>query len=90
MDKHLKFSSKAEAESVLFDKVDDALVPKFGFSVDVVGSIYRQTGVVIHSKEGSIFETEAVPGWHVNVRGVGEDDFCEYEVDVQKPVRVWA
>lgn len=90
MDKHLKFSSKAEAESVLFDKVDDVLVPKFGFSVDVVGSIYRQTGVVIHSDGGSIFETEPVPGWHVNVRGVGEDDFCEYEVDVQQPVRVWA
>lgn len=90
MDKHLKFSSKAEAELVLFDKVDDALVPKFGFSVDVVGSIYRQTGVVIHSDGGSIFETELVPGWHVNVRNVGEDDFCEYEVDVQQPVRVWA
>ena len=90
MDKHLKFSSKAEAESVLFDKVEDGLVPKFGFSVDVIGQIYKQTGVVINSKEGPIFETKPVPGWHVNVRGVGPDDFSKYEVTVATPSRAWA
>lgn len=90
MDKNLKFSSKAEAESVLFDKVEDVLVPKFGFSVDVIGHIYKQTGKVINSKEGPIFETEPVPGWHVNVRGVGPDDFSEYEVTVATPSRAWA
>ena len=90
MDKNLKFSSKSEADSVLFDKVEDGLVPKFDFSVDVIGQIYKQTGVVINSKEGPIFETEPVPGWHVNVRGVGPDDFSEYEVTVETPNRAWA
>lgn len=90
MDKHLKFSSKAKAESVLFDKVEDGLVPKFGFSVDVIGRIYKQTGKVINLKEGPIFETEPISGWHVNVRGVGPDDFSEYEVIVATPSRAWA
>ena len=76
MDKHLKFSSQEEAESILFDKVEDVLVPKFGLSVDVIGKIYKQTSLV--------------PGWHVNVRGVGVDDFVEYEVTVATPCRVWA
>jgi len=90
MDKHLKFSSKAEAESVLFDKVEDGLVPKFGISVDVIGLIYKETGKILKSAEGPIPETKPVAGWHVNVRGVGPDDFSEYEVTVATPSRAWA
>lgn len=90
MDKYLKFSSKAEAESVLFDKVDDVLVPKFDFSIDNIGVIYKETGTVIDSEDGPVPETKPISGWYVNVRGVGEDDFCEYEIIVQNPVRSWA
>lgn len=90
MDKYLKFSSKAEAESVLFDMVEDGLVPKFDFSIDNIGLIYKPTGDVIDTPEGPSPVTAAIPGWHVNVRGVGEDDFSEYEVTVQTPVRSWA
>jgi hypothetical protein len=90
MDKHLKFSSKAEAESVLFDEVDDALIPKFNFSIDNIGVIYKETGTLIDSEYGPIPETTPISGWHVNVRGVGPDDFAEYEVTVATPVRNWA
>ena len=90
MDKYLKFSSKAEAESVLFDMVEDGLVPKFDFSIDNIGLIYKPTGDVIDTTEGPSPVMAAIPGWHVNVRGVGEDDFSEYEVTVQTPVRSWA
>lgn len=90
MDKHLKFSSKSEAESVLFDMVEDGLVPKFGFSVDVIGVIYKETGKILTSAEGPVPETKPISGWHVNVRGVGPDDFSEYEVTVATPARAWA
>lgn len=90
MDKHLKFSSKEEAEAVLFNAVDDALVPKLAFVADVVGVIYRQTGVVVQSSDGPIFETAPVPGWHVNLRGPDADKFSQYEVIVETPVRAWA
>ena len=90
MDKNLKFSSKAEAESVLFDKVEDVLMPKFGFSVDVIGVIYKETGKILTSAEGPVPETKPISGWHVNVRGVGPDDFSEYEITVATPSRAWA
>jgi len=90
MDKYLKFSSKAEAESVLFDMVEDGLVPKFDFSIDNIGVIYKETGAVIDSEDGPVPETKPVSGWHVNVRGVGPDDFSEYEVTVATPSRAWA
>lgn len=90
MDKYLKFSSKEEAESVLFDKVGDALIPKLAFVADVVGVIYAQTGVVVESSEGPIFETAPLPGWHVNLRGPDADKFCQYEVSVKSPTRSWA
>lgn len=90
MDKHLKFSTKEEAESVLFDVVEDSFVPKFNFVADVIGLIYKNTGKILKSEEGPTPETKPVPGWHVNVRGVGADDFSEYEVIVKTPVRAWA
>ncbi len=89
MDKHLKFSSQKEAELVLFDKVDDVLVPKFDFIADVVGIIHKKTGKVLKLEEELILETNPILGWHVNVRGVGVDDFVEYEVTVNTPHRAW-
>ena len=90
MDKYLKFASQKEAESILFDKVEDGLVPKFNFVADVIGLVYKETGKILKSEEGPIPEIKPVPGWHVNVRGVGADDFSEYEVTIKTPVRAWA
>lgn len=90
MDKYLKFSSKSEAEAVLFDKIDGNLEPKFGLCVDVIGLIYKETGEVLPSAEGQVSEMEPISGWHVNIRGAGAAHFSEYEVAVATPVRVWA
>lgn len=89
MNKHLRFSSKSQAESVLFDKIDNELVPKFGLSVDVIGVINKPTGQSITTSEGVIPQVAPVSGWHVNVRGDAADKFAQYEVSVSTPARDW-
>lgn len=90
-DKFLKFASREEAESVLFDQTKEGcLIPKGAFVVDVIGVIYKETGKILTSAEGPVPETKPISGWHVNVRGVGPDDFSEYEVTVATPARAWA
>ena len=89
MDKHLKFSSKAEAESILFDKVEGGLVPKLDFVADVVGLVYKPTGKMLSLVEGEYPETKPVAGWHVNLRGPDADKFPDYEVVVNTPSRTW-
>lgn len=83
IDYTLKFSDEATANEVL----EPFLATH---SIDVIGIIYKPTSEVLDTPQGPIPVMAARPGWHVNVRNVGEDDFCEYEVDVQQPVRVWA
>jgi len=89
MDKHLKFASKSEAESVLFNKVEDGFVPKLDFVADVIGLVYKKTGKIINTADGAIAETKPVYGWHVNVRGPDADKFAKYEVVVNSPDRGW-
>lgn len=91
IDRFLKFANQEEAESVLFDKTDDGyLTPKGNFSADLIGVIYKETGETIDSPGGPLPVMAALPGCHVNVRGVGNDDFIEYEVTVATPVRSWS
>lgn len=90
MDKYLKFASQKEAESILFDKVEDGLVPKLNFVSDVIGIIYKPTGKFIKTDEGDIAEMKPLPGWHVNLRGPDADKFTDYEITVKTPVRAWA
>ena len=89
MDKYLKFASQKEAESILFDKVEDGLVPKLDFVADVVGIVYKPTGKMLKSVEGEYPETKPVAGWHVNLRGPDADKFPSYEVTVITPSRNW-
>lgn len=90
MDKYLKFKNKNEAESILFDKIDDVLVPKFGLSVDVIGVINKPTGKSVMTSEGLVEQVAPTSGWHVNVRGDAADQFSMYEIEVDIPVRGWA
>jgi hypothetical protein len=89
MDKYLKFASQKEAEFILFDKVEDGLVPKLDFVADVVGIIYKETGKMLSSVEGEYPEAKPVAGWHVNLRGPDADKFPSYEVTVNTPSRNW-
>lgn len=99
MDYHLKFETEAAANEVLFSDqldvqgnvVDTVKVSNFpGHAVDVIGVIYKPTGNMVTSDEGSFPEMAAVPGWHVNVRGPEDDNLAKYHIVVNTPVRMWA
>ena len=99
MDYTLKFTSEAAANKVLFteqtqvmgDVVETVKVSNFPqHSVDIIGVIYKPTGKLLTSEEGSFPEMAPVDGWHVNVRGEENATLAEYHVEVATPVRGWA
>lgn len=98
MDYYLKFSSKAEAEKVLFtsetvtegDVVETVLRPNYA-AVDVIGTIYAPTGVMLKTPEGDMPEMKAVSGYHANVRHTeAAPELDAFVVVVNSPSRVWA
>ena len=99
MDYTLKFKTEAAANKVLFteqtqvmgDVVETVKVSNYpGHSIDIIGVIYKPTGKLLTSEEGSFDEMAAVPGWHVNVRGAEDKTLAKYHVQVNTPVRMWA
>lgn len=70
--------------------------PKF-LNIDVIGDIYKPTGETTTTtgpsgEEITVPVLEKLPGYHVNIRLVGEDaaDLEPYAVVPTNPVRVWA
>ena len=70
--------------------VDDTLTAyTHGHAIDVVGTITRggewnpETGVVIVAPT-------VLDGWHVNYQGVLPDEWDEFLVEPEQPVRVFA
>ena len=99
MDYTLKFKTEAAANKVLFTEqtqVMDDVVETFKVSnfpqhsVDIIGVIYKPTGKLLTSEEGSFPEMAPVDGWHVNVRGPEDATLAKYHVQVNTPVRMWA
>ena len=97
-DYFLKFADQAEADSVLFDEqtnvqddiVETFKVPKYA-AIDVIGTIYKPTGVLLTTDEGEVPEMAPVEGWHVNVRHKEEaPELVPYQVFPESPVRMWA
>lgn len=80
-DLYLRFSDEAEATAALTD---------YTGSIDIIGVIYKPTGVMIETDEGEVPETAAVDGWHVNTRGPMPEALLPFSVQPQHPVRVWA
>ena len=103
-DFYLKFSSKTEADSVLYtttDEVTDAegvvvqeatSKPNFA-NIDVLGTISKPTGAVTVNEEGVEVPVMAeLDGYHVNVRVVGSEDssaLVPFSVVPTVPRRVW-
>jgi hypothetical protein len=83
IDYTLKFPDEATANEMLEPFIAT-------HNIDVIGIISKPTGEMIDTPEGPSPVMAAIPGWHVNVRGVGPDDFSEYEVTVATPFRAWA
>ena len=68
------------------------------YALDVVGVIQKATGVILTDAEGNEYpEIAPVPGWHINIRLVGdamrsvaEALDAQYGVSPMTPYRVWA
>lgn len=81
-DLYLKLSDEAAATAALYD----GDVPKFR-NIDTIGVIMKRTG---GTDEEPVMT--AVPGWHVNVRALADEDVSGLEMFVTNPVtpvRVW-
>jgi hypothetical protein len=94
MDYHLKFTSQAAAETVLFTAEtageETFLRPNYA-AVDVIGAIYAPTGVMLKTPEGDVPEMKAVSGYHANVRHTeAAPELDAFAVEVNSPSRVWA
>ena len=67
------------------------------YAIDIVGVIYRPTGVILTDAEGNEYPEQApLEGWHVNIRLIGDAlrDTVEtlnltYGVTPKTPSRVW-
>lgn len=61
-------------------------------NIDVIGTIWKPSGKMLQTDEGEVAEMAPIPGWHVNVRVVGEDASAleAYRVFPATPNRVWA
>ena len=62
-----------------------------GYLTDVIGLIYRPTGVKLKDKDGIEYdEMVDVGGWHVNLRGVLPNTIKPYQITVTGiPHRIW-
>lgn len=69
------------------------------YAIDVVGTIYKPTGLMLTDDEGNEYpETAPISGWHVNLRLVTDamqaeaDALSAYFVDPEPvtPARSWA
>ena len=100
MDKYLSFTDEAAAKAVLYriegaveadaemgiEAVEGYEVPNYA-NIDTIGVIYKRTG---GTDEEPVME--AIPGWHVNVRLMPDEDgsaLSSFEVFPATPMRVW-
>lgn len=93
-DYYLKFADEASANSILYtiepaqigtdgEEISPAITKAKYANIDVIGVIYEQQNETF----------VALPGWHVNVRVVGDEDGSRLEpfaVQPTSPRRVWA
>ena len=67
------------------------------YAIDVVGTLHEPTGTMLTDEEGNEYpEMQAMPGWHVNIRLVGDAVRETVEaldtsdgVNPEQPMRVW-
>ena len=58
------------------------------YAIDVIGSI--TVGGEWDEEGNVITEPTVLDGWHVNYRGEVPDEWLQYAVSPEQPVRVWA
>lgn len=100
MTQYLKFPDEATAASVLSqfrgpDQDDNEvwITASHSHALDVVGTIYKPTGVMLPSAEPGmpeIPEMAPIPGFHVNFIGALPGEAAPYVVEPANPARVFA
>ena len=101
LDIHLKFPNEATATSLMLEtgllqQVTDeegntSNVQGQGQMIDIIGSIYKSTGIMLTDEEGTNYpEMVDVRGWHVNMRGELPEALKPYKITVTgTPYRIW-
>ena len=100
IDYHLKLTNSASMTTVLSDfynEEGDLVTNTADYSIDVVGTIYEPTGVILTNAEGLDYpEMQAITGWHVNIRlpndnmsTIVDSIYETYGVTPESPSRVW-
>jgi hypothetical protein len=101
LDIHLKFPDEATAiglmlEVGLLDQVTDiegnvTNIQGQGQMIDIIGPIYKATGVMLTDEEGTEYpEIADIGGWHVNMRGELPEAIAPYKITVSgTPYRIW-
>jgi len=102
-DFYLKFESKEQADSVLYTTTDEitdeegvvvqeaSTKPNFA-NIDVIGTIYKPSILGQTDENGiEVPVMDALVGFHVNIRAVGEDTsaIAPFAVVPSVPVRIW-
>jgi len=100
IDYYLKLANEASMATVLsaFYNEDSEFVPNTSdYSIDIVGTLHEPTGNTLTDDDGMEYpEMQAMTGWHVNIRLVGdavretvETLDTSYGVTPETPMRVW-
>ena len=100
IDYHLKLTDSASMATVLSDfynEEDELVLATADYSIDVVGTLHEPTGNTLTNDDGMEYpEMQAMTGWHVNIRLVGDAvrDTVEtldtsYGVTPNAPQRIW-
>ena len=90
-DYYLRFTDEAEAKSVLLRPDGNHEAPRFR-NIDIIGLIHRPTGTMLMGESGPVPEMALLPGWHVNVRLMDDEDGSALEpfaVQPAAPRRIW-
>ena len=101
LDIHLKFPDAATATRLMLETgllqqfTDDdgniINVQGHGKIIDIIGTIYKTTGVSLTNEEGFEYpEMADIGGWHVNMRGELPEILRPYKITVTgTPYRIW-
>ena len=67
-------------------------LPVAGVDLDVIGPIFKRTGVMLQGEDGEYPEMQELDGYHANIRGITAEQAAQLPtIDAPaSPVRMWA
>ena len=99
-DFYLKLTNEASMPTVLsafYNEDGEFVLNTSDYSIDIVGTLHEPTGATLTDDDGMEYpEMQAMTGWHVNIRLVGdavretvETLDTSYGVTPDAPQRIW-